>query len=589
MEGTKYKTKEEILKRAQSAIGIPLGKIDQTGRLRTGKGAIGTVLEESWFGYTPNSEAEPDFPEAGVELKATPYLRTKNGIRAKERLVCNIINYMTEYQKTFETSDFWHKCETLLIMSYEHKPNQPKSDFTIDKAILFSYPTEDLIIIEQDWQKIMAKIRAGKAHLITEGDTLYLAACTKGANASSVRKQPFSDIPAMQRAYSLKSSYMTRILNYYIFGSREDEHIIKDWTVLTEKTFEQIIIEKLRPHYGETVSRLAAYYNLLTGAKNTNERLLSKMLGVEGRVSQTSEFLNANIVPKTIRVQKTGKIKESMSFPTFRFTEIIQEDWETSELREMLEPTKFMFVIFQENSYGEYVFQRVFFWNIPRDDLEEVRKVWERTVEIIKRGVELHYDGNVVRNNLPKQSESRVAHVRPHARDSRDTYPLPDGRRMPKQCFWLNRTYIESVVNNAKEENISFKSSIERSRFPKNQTEEKKGTHKPAVREKSKAISYPVATSSFVPCGAHVYHRMYGEGQVYRIYIRFSGEGSGYYPYLSSVHKELTISSDGRTVYHERFGKGEIVMYGVTYESKDTVYSPEKFWKELKIINTEGK
>ena len=95
MEGTEYKTKEAVLRKAQEAIGIPMKDIDKTGRLNTGKGAIGTVLEESWFGYTPNSKAEPDFPEAGVELKATPYLKTSSGIRAKERLVCNIINYMT--------------------------------------------------------------------------------------------------------------------------------------------------------------------------------------------------------------------------------------------------------------------------------------------------------------------------------------------------------------------------------------------------------------------------------------------------------------------------------------------------------------
>lgn len=95
MEGTVYLTKEALLKRAQEIIGIPLGTIDRTGRLSTGKGAIGTMIEESWFGYSPNSESEPDFPEASVELKATPYLRNAKGdIRAKERLVCNIINYM---------------------------------------------------------------------------------------------------------------------------------------------------------------------------------------------------------------------------------------------------------------------------------------------------------------------------------------------------------------------------------------------------------------------------------------------------------------------------------------------------------------
>ena len=133
---------------------------------------------------------------------------------------------------------------------------------------------------------------------------------------------------------------MTRVLNSYIFGSEEDEHIIKDWHDLTISSFEDIIIERLRPNYGKTVTRLCAYYSLMTGAKNVNELLLSKMLGIEGRASKTNEFQNANIVPKTIRIQKNGTIKESMSFPTFKFTEIIKENWETSELRELLEPAK---------------------------------------------------------------------------------------------------------------------------------------------------------------------------------------------------------------------------------------------------------
>lgn len=446
MEGTQYRTKEDVLKRAHEAIGIPLGVIDQTGRLSTGKGGIGTMLEESWFGYSPNGESLPDFPEAGVELKVTPYVRTEKGIRAKERLVCNIINYMTEYDKTFEKSDFWHKCETMLIMSYEHRYDVPKEAYTIDRAVLFSFPYEDLLIIEQDWQKIIAKIRAGQAHLLSEGDTLYLAACTKGANASSVRPQPFSPIPAKQRAYSLKASYMTHILNKYIFGDAEDPNIIKHPSILERYTLEGYITERVQRYYGMTQRELKEHFSISHEPKNLNEILLARMLGVTGRIAHTAEFKKAGIVPKTIRVQKTGRIKESMSFPTFRFTEIIQQDWETSDLRCYLEPTKFMFVIFAENEYGEYVFRRIKFWNIPADDLEEVRRVWQRTVDTISKGVRLTFDGTCMRNDLPKQSESHVAHVRPHARDSQDTYPLPDGGSMPKQCFWFNRTYVEKII-----------------------------------------------------------------------------------------------------------------------------------------------
>lgn len=442
-----YKTKESILKRAQEAIGIPLKDIDKTGRLSTGKGAIGTVIEESWYGYTPNSEAEPDFSEAGVELKVTPYIKGKQGIRAKERLVCNIINYMEEYDRTFRTSAFWHKCNTMLLMSYEHLHGVPKGDYSIDAAILFSFPEEDLRIIEHDWETIMTKVRNGQAHLLSEGDTFYLSACTKGATSATVRPQPFSDIPAKQRAYSLKASYMTRILQSYIFGNQENEKIIKDWRVLEKQTFDDYIIQTVSPYIGMTQAQLKDHFGITTTPKNLNEVLLAHMLGIRGKIAYTEEFQKAGIVPKTIRVRKNGTIKENMSFPTFDFIKLSQETWEDSTLYNYLAPTKFLFVIFQENDTGELVFSRLQFWNIPDDDLEEVRRVWERTVETIRNGVILQQTASGIKNNLPKQSESPVAHVRPHGRNAADKLPLPDGRMMTKQCFWLNNSYIAKQIS----------------------------------------------------------------------------------------------------------------------------------------------
>ena len=86
------------------------------------------------------------------------------------------------------------------------------------------------------------------------------------------------------------------------------------------------------------------------------------------------------------------------------------------------------------------------FWNIPNEDLEEVRRVWQKTVQTIRRGVTLIPSGHRVKNDLPKQAESPVAHVRPHGRDGADVSPLPDGRMMAKQCFWLNNTYIAEQI-----------------------------------------------------------------------------------------------------------------------------------------------
>ena len=175
------------------------------------------------------------------------------------------------------------------------------------------------------------------------------------------------------------------------------------------------------------------------------------MLNVSGRIAYTEEFQKAGIVPKTIRVQYDGSIRESMSFPTFDFIELSNEDeWEESDLYNYLAPTKFMFVIFQQRADGEYVFERVMFWNIPNEDLEQVRLVWERTVATIREGVELIPTSKGISNNLPKKTENPVAHVRPHGKDASDKLPLPDGRWMTKQCFWLNNTYIRQQIEKTK-------------------------------------------------------------------------------------------------------------------------------------------
>lgn len=448
MEGTKYTTKEAILKRGQEAIGIPFKEIDKTGRIATGKGAVGDLIEESWFGYPPNSKPEPDFPEAGVELKVTPYVRNAKGnIRAKERLVCNIINYMEEYNKTFKTSSFWHKCETILLMSYEHKKDVSKGDFYIDKAVLFSFPEEDLAIIEHDWETIINKVRNGEAHLISEGDTMYLAACTKGADSSSVRQQPFSSTLAKQRAYSLKSGYMTSILNKYIFGNVENEHIIKDSALLRKTSFEDIIAAKLRPYYGKTQSELKKQLGITGNAKNLNELLIAKMLGIKGKISYTDEFLKAQIKLKTVRVEESGTVRESMSFPPIDFIQLSQEtEWEDSWLYNYIAPTKFLFVIFKNNGNDDYVFERIKFWNIPDSDLEEVHKVWAEAVRVVKKGVTFTNTPRGTSNDLPGQAWNKVSHVRPHAKNSKDVTDLPDGRKIAKHCFWLNNTYIAEQI-----------------------------------------------------------------------------------------------------------------------------------------------
>lgn len=409
-------------------------------------------MEENVFQYEANSDANPDFYEAKIELKVTPVKKNKNGTySAKERLVLNIINYMEEYKNTFETSSFWHKNENLNLMFYLWEEGVPRSDYKIIKHLLYTYPEEDLYIIKQDWEVIVNKIRNGLAHEISEADTLYLGACTKGANKESVREQPFSEILAKQRAYCLKTSYMTNLVRTRVMDEYTESLISAE--ELQNKTFEESLYDKIKSFIGKSKTELINKFGLNPKSKDVIERIFAKMLGIKGKVNDTDEFQKANITCKTIRVNENNTITESMSFPAFKYKEIILEEWETSTLRNTFSENKYLFVIFKEKN-NEFYFLGIKLWNMPLSILDtEVKSVWDKTVELIKNGNIVKSVGKTRKTNFPGMKENNVAHVRPHGRDSKDVFELPvvdkltGSKVYTKHCFWLNNKYIERILS----------------------------------------------------------------------------------------------------------------------------------------------
>ena len=81
-----------ILARAKDLVGhsildvILLSPLDNKTKLDPrNKGAIGNIIEEHWFGIKNNSSPEPDFVDAGIELKVIPLEKRKGGLSVKER------------------------------------------------------------------------------------------------------------------------------------------------------------------------------------------------------------------------------------------------------------------------------------------------------------------------------------------------------------------------------------------------------------------------------------------------------------------------------------------------------------------------
>ena len=451
------KDKKSVLDYAKQLKGKTLREVCNSDILKhkySGKGNFGQVLEKFYFGYEPNSKAEADFFEAGMELKSTPLKRLKNGeYRSKERLVLNIINYLEVVNQQFETSDFWKKNGTLLLIFYLHQANYDLLDYVIKLVDAWKYPTTDLEIIKKDWHLIKQKIEDGKAHELSEGDTFYLGACTKGANASSTRNQPFSNVPAKQRAYSLKQGYVNHIIASIstgaigIYGK-----LIPSVAVAKRQTIEEIVISKFKPYYNKTVKQILKKtgVKINTTAKSFYANLTKAILGIE-LDKEIEEFEKAEIIVKTVRLKENNLPKEDISFSNFKYQEIINEEWDESNFKDILEH-KFLFVFFQfENA--ELVLRKVKFWNMPYADILEAEKVWERTKSIVQKGKIVREVKNGIRyTNFPNKTFNPVSHVRPHATNAADTYPLPTkdkltkAKEYTKHCFWLNNTYVRDEI-----------------------------------------------------------------------------------------------------------------------------------------------
>ncbi|MEF3693161.1 MAG: Sau3AI family type II restriction endonuclease [Acholeplasmataceae bacterium] len=449
-----YKTINDVLRRLEETYGHTFKDYDINHRLNNpkNKGALGNIVEEGIFGYKINSSPEADLAHLGLEIKTTAVIQNKNNsYRAKERLTLESLNYFKVIEQDFDNSDLWNKIKKMLLVIYEYVDGLNYGDMKIVKGIVHEFDEEDLMIIKRDYQKIVDTIKKGKAHELSESDTLYLGACTAGTG--KLQSQPFSNLKAKQRKFSLKNSYITQLIRHYV-SKTELEHIANAEQLLT-KTFEEIVEERLKKYYGQSEFVLSEMFDLNSVAKSKFELLIAKMLGIQGKVNQTDEFAKANITLKTIRVLRTGKIKESMSFPAFSFEDIVNKTWEECDFRFFLESQKFLFAIFEEVN-GEFVFKRIKFWNMPESLIEnDFSKVYNELKSKLKSGdvVKTINHKGVVYNNFPGIKFNQYFHVRPHARTAKDTdkLPVPDKKtgvtKFTKQCFWLNNDFVAKIIN----------------------------------------------------------------------------------------------------------------------------------------------
>ena len=409
--------------------------------IRKNKGSFGGAMETRYFMLDLNSDSAPDFKDAGLELKTTPLKRNKDGsISAKERLVLGMIDYMEVVHETFETSHLMKKAEDILLVSYMWEPDTDPLDYRVELVELVSLPglpKGDLVQIKDDWETVVQKVRDGRAHEISGSDTLYLEACTKAANSSMRRRQPYSNIPAKPRAWALKQSFMTAMSNRLLEGMQSIERSDSE----QEMTLAELVRARFEPYFGLTEQELGERFGYIKRGKRKPKNLCAlitrRILGVSDD-AKIEEFEKAGIKPKTMRIKRNGTPKESVSFPRFDYFELVETPFEESDFAGYLDQ-KYLFVIYREDERERDIYRLadVAFWQMPDDDLEEGKRCYEEMRSRVANGRA---------QDSVKSTENRCCHVRPHGRDSSDTLPTPQGDMVVKKCFWLNAQYLKDEI-----------------------------------------------------------------------------------------------------------------------------------------------
>ena len=427
---------------------------------KKGKGSLGQMVENIYFLLETNNYVGADFSDAGMELKCTPLRKSKQDeLLIKERLVCNMINYCDVVKDDFEHSHFYLKCQLMLLLFYLHQSNCDNLDLEFVFSVLWKLPEKDLLIIRHDYDVIIDKIRQGKAHELSEGDTMYLGACRKGQKGESLMKQPYnSEIDAPRRAFSLKMAYMRTILEYVVNSGKNAVSNIKgakselvSTQALRKHTFDQILLGRFKPYIHKGYEHIAKLkeVDISNNPKNKFSMIANAIAASEkcSNVNRSEEFLKAGLTMKTIRVQANGNIREAMSFENIDYIEVAEcEDWFDSRLYELYS-SRFVFVIFREQNAGrgDYVLDDVFFWTMPPADLAHAEEYWKHIKESV-------LSDHISEEYWWKATDRRKFHVRPKAQKASDLAPTPDGKEAKKFCYWFNNDYVREIVDNRKKE-----------------------------------------------------------------------------------------------------------------------------------------
>lgn len=440
-----FKSVDQLLNHTKSFIGKTFSEIDTLGLLKKtskDKGVLGKVVETGGYGYELNSNPAADFEELGIELKVTGYIKNSNGYKAKERLSLSMIDYEKIIFEEYSFSKLLFKNKRLLMIWYEYEKGKDKSDFVITHYNLYDM-SQDEEVFKNDFNLIKQKVVDGKAHLLSEGDTSYLGACTKGGAQSKPRKQPNSDILAKPRAFSLKNAYMTGVFHRLLDGTSAASAKVKELTALDylndcyREYFGWTQLEILRAVTGKN------YYEKIP--KNLGKMISDAVVGKDSELKTKHDlFTKTEFIIKNTPVDQQLYPLERLSFRNLRLSEF-ESPWEESEWKHYFEEVTILLVCYEGKGFknGYRRLKEIKQLAFTDEDLELFKLSYEKVREAV-------YNRDTKYLPYPGAFKGQVLEIAPKGQGGDDAYQHFFDRDTTKTCFMLSKEFVKMKINQSK-------------------------------------------------------------------------------------------------------------------------------------------
>ncbi|HEV2520008.1 MAG TPA: MutH/Sau3AI family endonuclease [Thermoplasmata archaeon] len=436
------------------------------------KNFFGDLLEH-YFLLDPakHSESHPDFVEAELELKLLPLKRGRGTLRVKEPTSISMIDYVHLRDETWSTAMVRPKLLHILFVFQVMEPEDLMASWYREVQV-FEASDLDRALFEADWTKTHQWVLEGRAHELSESQSIVLAARRKGKGGPTekMRRQPVTTFraDAPSRAWALKCSFTQQILDAKVLQHNFEAafpHLADQIVHKGLNPIENQVRALLAADEGRTLEEIAVEAGIpIARGKGLAARIMKRRLSIQDLRADILEFEKLGISVKTLHLrERDGWPFEAVSFPAVNLRELAVEDFEgiedeegapvkeRSELADQLERIFFITTHSpgREDPQEKRRLGKTFFWSATPEQWRIIRKEWEMFRDEVAEG-RAAYDRPCTElgrsNSLTHSSDTKLIHMRPHARVACDEDTDPRENKVTRQSFWLNQAFIYSLI-----------------------------------------------------------------------------------------------------------------------------------------------